>query len=304
MITFLNMLRTINFAFLQRMPFRYFISLSYNGMAYCGWQRQPNADTVQQRIEDAISTVFGIHEGVTGCGRTDTGVHASEYFAHFDTEKEFSASELAQMTNRLNRFLPADIALHVIRPVKAGVHARFSALQRVYRYQVMRQKDPFETSNSFFLYGNLDIVLMNQCAHSLIGRHDFECFSKVHTQVSNFFCSVSEAEWTEDGHILTFTISADRFLRNMVRAIVGTLLEVGRGKMTPIEFAAVIAGRNRSNAGTSVPAKGLTLVSVKYPDGIYSDVPVWFSYESLHKEKCHGEADSQFHESAGQETDE
>jgi tRNA pseudouridine38-40 synthase len=259
-----------------KMAYRYFIKLAYNGTAYGGWQVQPNAITVQQLINDGLSAVTGSKAGVTGCGRTDAGVHAATFYAHFDHEEAFSNEQLVQFTYRLNRFLPQDIAVSEIIPVSAGAHTRYSALWRQYEYLIIRKKDPFNFQHAYSVLGNLDIEMMNHCAAFLLGRHDFQCFSKVNTQVNNYFCDIRIANWVEQDHFLKFTIRADRFLRNMVRAIVGTLLDVGRGKISPEGFQEIINSHNRSKAGLSVPAKGLTLTNVGYPEEIFSDIPVCF----------------------------
>ena len=259
-----------------KMAYRYFIKLAYNGTAYGGWQVQPNAVTVQQLINNGLSAVAGYDAGVTGCGRTDAGVHAGTFYAHFDHEEAFSEEQLIQLTFRLNRFLPQDIAVFEIIPVSAGAHARYSALWRQYEYLIIRKKDPFNFQHAFFVHGNLDVEMMNTCAALLLGRHDFQCFSKVNTQVNNYFCDIQIAHWVEQDHILKFTIRADRFLRNMVRAVVGTLLDVGRGKISPEGFKEIINSHNRSKAGFSVPAKGLTMTNVGYPEEIFSDKPEYF----------------------------
>jgi tRNA pseudouridine38-40 synthase len=261
------------------MAYRYFLKLAYNGSAYGGWQSQPNAVTVQQLIENGLQAVAGSHRKVTGCGRTDAGVHASVFYAHFDHDEAFSTEQLKQLAFKLNRFLPMDIVIDSIRPVFSGAHARFSALWREYEYVIIRQKDPFRYKDSYFVHGVLDIEMMNQCSSILLGKHDFECFSKTHTQVNNFFCTIEHAQWIENEHILNFSIRADRFLRNMVRAIVGTLLDVGRGKISIQEFEKIIESHNRSAAGYSVPAQGLTLTGIGYAEEIFSDSPVFFVEE-------------------------
>jgi len=258
------------------MAYRYFIKLAYNGTAYGGWQVQPNAVTVQQLINDGLSAVTGSKEGVTGCGRTDAGVHAGIFYAHFDHEEALSDKQLVQLTFRLNRFLPHDIVVFEIKPVLSGAHARYSALWREYEYLIIRKKDPFNFQHAYFVHGNLDIEMMNRCAAFLLGRHDFQCFSKVNTQVNNYFCDIRIAHWVEQDDKLKFTIRADRFLRNMVRAIVGTLLDVGRGKISPEDLQEILNSHNRNKAGFSVPAKGLTLTNVGYPEEIFSDKPIYF----------------------------
>ena len=288
----------------EKMAYRYFIKLAYNGSAYGGWQIQPNAVTVQQWINDGLTAIAGIKVSVTGCGRTDAGVHASEFYAHFDHERAFTQAELVQLTFRLNRFLPHDIVVFQISPVLAGAHARFTASWRQYEYLIIRQKDPFNFQHAYFVHETLNLEIMNRCSSLLLGKHDFQCFSKVNTQVNNYFCDIQIAEWTVQDHFLKFTIRADRFLRNMVRAIVGTLLDVGRGKMSVEEFQQIIDSHSRSRAGYSVPAKGLTLTNVGYPEEIFSDSPVFFLSESSDKIISHYYTDNEFHHRSGKETQE
>lgn len=241
---------------------RYFMSLSFKGTRYRGWQVQPNGLTVQEVLETTMSTFFRQKIAITGAGRTDTGVHASFYVAHFDTDSlPFPAGDLVE---KLNRFLPSDIALFRIWQVEDGMHARFSAIRRTYRYYISRVKDPFMQETSYTCSWPLDVAAMNEAAAQLIHFADFTSFSKLHTDVKTNNCRIFEAFWREEGHQLVFTISADRFLRNMVRAIVGTLLEVGRGRLTPEGFADVIRKKDRGAAGTSAPAQGLFLVAVDY----------------------------------------
>ena len=257
------------------MQYRYFIHLAYNGSNYAGWQVQPNAVTVQELLESGMKHLAKI-DSVTGCGRTDTGVHASDFYAHFDSEKKMPEHDLEKLTDKLNRFLPEDIKIFSIKPVVPDAHARFSAISREYRYLIIREKDPFLFENAYFLHGDLNVEARNQCAALLVGKHDFECFSKVKTEVSNFMCNVREARFSENGHVIEFTISADRFLRNMARAVVGTLLDVGKGKMDAGGFAGVLESRNRCKAGYSVPAKGLTLTKVEYDAKIFVEEPMGF----------------------------
>jgi tRNA pseudouridine38-40 synthase len=286
------------------MAYRYFIHLAYNGVAYGGWQIQPNATTVQQLINDGISAIAADGSNVIGCGRTDAGVSAGSFYAHFDHDKAFSPDILKKLTFRLNRFLPQDIVIFEIRPVLPGAHARFSAKWREYEYQIIRQKDPFNFHHAYFAHGDLDIEKMNLCAALLSGRQDFQSFSKVNTQVNNYFCEIQKAIWVEEDHLLKFTIRADRFLRNMVRAIVGTLLDVGRGKISVEEFQRIIASHERAKAGYSVPAKGLTLTGVGYPEGIFSPIPVFFSPESHEKIISHYYTDIEFHKGVGNNNNE
>ena len=286
------------------MAYRYFIRLSYNGLAYGGWQMQPNATTVQELINKGLTAIERNVGCITGCGRTDAGVSASSFYAHFDYEKAFSAEELFQLTFRLNRFLPQDIAVFSIKPVLPGAHARFSATWREYEYLIIRQKDPFNFHKSYIVHGELDIEKMNVCSSLLLGRHDFQCFSKVNTQVNNYLCDIKYAQWVEQERLLKFTIQADRFLRNMVRAIVGTLLDVGRGKISIQEFQEIIASHDRGKAGYSVPAKGLTLTGVGYPEAIFSDQPVSFLPENSEKVISHYYTDTNLHKGPGNETSE
>jgi len=284
------------------MAHRYFITLAYNGLAYSGWQIQPNGNTVQQWIENGLAAVAGVNTGVTGCGRTDAGVNASQFYAHFDHQHAFTTPELEQFRFKLNRYLPQDIVVYNIVPVIPGAHARYSALWREYEYQVIRQKDPFRFHQAYFVHGELDIAAMNLAGSLLIGKHDFQSFSKVNTQVNNFICDIHSAHWEEKGHVLQFTIRADRFLRNMVRAVVGTLLDVGRGKIKIEDFQQIIHSKNRCEAGYSVPAKGLTLTGVGYPGFIFSEHPIGFSDDGSDKIISHYYTDDKFHQRSGNET--
>ncbi|MFZ4546998.1 MAG: tRNA pseudouridine(38-40) synthase TruA [Bacteroidales bacterium] len=259
------------------MAYRYFIRLAYNGSAYSGWQTQPNAVSVQHWVEKGLLLIAGNKNGVTGCGRTDTGVHARNFYAHFDAEVSFTSDELTQIAYKLNRFLPQDIVIFTIDPVIPGSHARFSALWREYEYLIIKYKDPFNFQHAYFEPAKLDLDKINLCCALLLGRHDYQCFSKVHTQVNNFFCDILVAKWEEQDHTLKFTIRADRFLRNMVRAIVGTLLDVGKGKIPVEEFRKIINSHNRSEAGYSVPAKGLSLTEINYPNDLYASKPVFYN---------------------------
>jgi len=241
---------------------RYFIELSYDGTNYHGWQVQPNAVTVQEVLDRALSTVLRTPIETVGCGRTDTGVHATEFFAHYEVE---SSMAIDKVVHSLNSVLPPDIAIKNIFPVDDEVHARFSATLRSYQYHIHFNKDPFKHGYSWLLRDEPDIDLMNQAAQIMMQYTDFSCFSKSNTQVKTNNCKISRAEWlrTDDG--MVFHISADRFLRNMVRAVVGTLLMVGRKEVTPEGIREIINSKDRSNAGTSVPACGLYLTEVKYP---------------------------------------
>jgi tRNA pseudouridine38-40 synthase len=246
---------------------RYFIELSFKGTCYHGWQVQPNALSVQEVLETTLSTFLRQKIEVTGAGRTDTGVHASYYIAHFEFEElPFSTTDLVE---KLNRFLPADIALHRIWPVKADAHARFGAVKRTYQYFISRKKDPFALEASYQYLLSLNVAAMNEAAALLLNYTDFTSFSKLHTDVKTNNCKVYEALWKEEGERLVFTITADRFLRNMVRAIVGTLIEVGRDKISVLDFADIIEKKDRSAAGTSAPPQGLFLAGIEYPEEIF-----------------------------------
>ena len=240
---------------------RYFIFFSYDGAAYHGWQVQPNGVTVQQRLEEALSTLLREETPVTGAGRTDAGVHALKMIAHFDTEQEVDCPRLA---DKLNRLLPQDIAVQQVQPVTGDAHARFSATSRTYHYHIHTHKSPFLNAYSWQVYGQLDFQRMNEAAQTLMEYRDFTSFSKLHTDVKTNNCQIEFAGWVQDGDDYIFTIKADRFLRNMVRAIVGTLIEVGRGKLSIEGFRKVIEDKDRCRAGESVPGKALFLVDVTY----------------------------------------
>ncbi len=244
---------------------RYFIRLAYNGSTFFGWQVQPDRMSVQETLEHALSLMLhSPHVPVVGCGRTDTGVHASCYYAHFDLEQQLTQEQLARLVCRLNGFLPKDVAVYDLFPVKDAAHARFDAVDRTYNYYMATRKNPFTYPCRMFSFRQLDVEQMNKAAALLLQNDDFTSFSKVHTQVNNFVCHVSEAAWHECGDELVFTITANRFLRNMVRAIVGTLLEVGLGRTSVSEFGNIIKQKDRCKAGTSVPACALFLSNVRY----------------------------------------
>lgn len=249
---------------------RYFVKLAYNGTRYHGWQVQENATGIQEIINKGLSFHVSENVNVVGCGRTDAGVHAREFYAHFDAEEEFTSDELRNLVFKLNRFLPSDIVVYNVFPVPVDAHARFDALSRTYRYIIAREKDPFLEDLSWLLYGPVDVEAMNEAAIKLYDHSDFTSFSKLHTQVKTNDCRIDHAGWKEEGHLLLFTIRADRFLRNMVRAIVGTLLDVGTGKITAEDFNRIIEARNRSKAGSSVPARGLYLIKITYPEPVNS----------------------------------
>lgn len=244
---------------------RYFIEFSYNGKNYHGWQIQPNGITVQETIEKALSTLLRREIKIVGAGRTDTGVHAKQMFAHFDVEESLEEDLLVK---KMNSFLSADIAIRRLFKVKDDAHTRFDATARTYEYWITLEKNPFLTDAACYLKYDLDVEKMNQAAALLTEYKDFQCFSKSNTDVKTYLCDVGEAYWRYDGEKLIFTITADRFLRNMVRAVVGTLLEVGKGKISKEDVKKIIESKNRSNAGVSVPAHGLYLMKVKYPTSI------------------------------------
>ena len=248
---------------------RYFIRFAYDGTAYCGWQVQPNGLSVQEVLTKALCTILRTEDiEIVAAGRTDAGVHARNMVAHFDVEDRLPAG--LDLVNKLNSLLPSDISVIVIREVKPEVHARFDALSRRYEYHLVLQNDVFRHPFAMRIYHPLDFDRMNEAAKILFEFTDFTSFSKVHTDVKTNNCKIMAARWEQREDEWIFIVEADRFLRNMVRAIVGTLLEVGRGKMTIDEFRQVIDAKNRCNAGSSVPAKGLFLVEVAYPENIYT----------------------------------
>jgi tRNA pseudouridine38-40 synthase len=244
---------------------RYFVQLCYKGTLYHGWQNQPNALSVQEVIEKAFSVIMREKIEVTGAGRTDTGVHASFYMLHFDSE---SAHIDESMVVKLNKYLPADISVQSIRMVPPEAHARFSALSRTYKYFIHQKKDPFLTETSWYFSRTLDIAKMDEASRLLYQISDFTSFSKLHSDVKTNICKVFYAKWEQENEKIVFTVKADRFLRNMVRALVGTMIEVGLGKISAEDFIEIIQKRDRGAAGVSVPAKGLFLTDIEYPDDI------------------------------------
>lgn len=247
---------------------RYFLTLAYNGTAFHGWQRQPNAISVQQVLEEALSTLLREPIAIVGAGRTDTGVHAKEMMAHF--EADLSAETQENLPYLLNRFLKEDIVVYRLDSVKADAHARFDATARTYEYHLGFQKNPFKQDLYYYFHPPVSLEKMNNAAKVLLEYEDFEAFAKTHSDVKTFLCNITKAHWksTADGAI--FTITANRFLRNMVRAIVGTLLEVGVGKIDVADMHKIIQSKNRGEAGFSVPASGLYLTEIKYPKNIYT----------------------------------
>ena len=249
---------------------RYFIQISYKGTAYHGWQIQPNAHSVQEVMEKTLSTLLRESIQVTGAGRTDTGVHASFFVAHFDAYDP--ALDSPDFVYKLNGFLPNDIAVQKVWKVHSNAHARFDARSRTYRYVVVREKEPFSEETAFRFSGALDLEKMNRAAKILFEYNDFTSFSKLHTDVKTNHCQIMQAEWMEEGIRLVFTIRADRFLRNMVRAIVGTLLDTGRGKLGMEEFRKIIESKDRGLAGASAPAHGLFLTGIEYPEDLITEM--------------------------------
>lgn len=247
---------------------RYFIYISYDGTAYHGWQIQPNGDSIQENVMKALSTILRENIEITGAGRTDAGVNATEMPAHFDTEAEIA--DTAQLTDKLNRLLPKDISITRIVKVHPDAHARFDATSRTYKYYITTVKDPFYGRYKYRIFCPLDFDKMNEAAAILKEYTDFTSFSRLHTDVKTNNCDVSHAMWTRtDNENWTFTITADRFLRNMVRAIVGTLVDVGRGKISIKQFREIIEKKDRGAAGSSAPGNALFLYNVSYPEDIF-----------------------------------
>ena len=246
---------------------RFFLEFSYAGTQYHGWQRQTNAISVQEVMETALETLIKTPISLVAAGRTDTGVHARQMFAHFDAEMESRA--LQNLVYQLNQFLPQDIAIHSLKQVQPEAHARFDALYRTYKYHIVKEKTPFGNEFHYFIKTPLDLQAMKEGAKLLLDYEDFECFSKSHTDVKTFLCKISHAEWTNSEKGCTFTITANRFLRNMVRAIVGTLVEIGLKKKSVNDLHNIIMNKNRSEAGYSVPAQGLFLTKVEYPKSVF-----------------------------------
>jgi tRNA pseudouridine38-40 synthase len=245
---------------------RYFIKLSFDGTPYCGWQIQQNAHSVQAEIEAALEKMLSEAVQLTGCGRTDTGVHALQFYAHFETEKELDGYT---HSHKLNSLLPQNIAILSLFPVEENTHARFSAHSRSYAYYMHFDRNPFLQNKSYYYYGTMpDIALLNASCHIIRNTTNFKAFSKSRTQVANFECTIKEAFWQYEGKQLVFRVKANRFLRNMVRAMVGTMLEVGTGKIALDQLQEVLKSGNRQNAGTSVPACGLYLVKIDYPENL------------------------------------
>lgn len=251
------------------MEMRYFIELQYNGAAYCGWQRQQEQPSVQQTLEKALSTYFRRPIEVVGAGRTDTGVHAAYYVAHFDLDGTIEDPD--QAVYKLNRILPDDVAVATLTEVSATAHARFDAVEREYRYYLTAQKNPFTRPLMWHYSVPLDVEQMNRAAALLLTERDFTTFAKLNSNNKTNICRVVKAEWSEEEHgVLCFTIRADRFLRNMVRALVGTLVDVGRGRYTVEEFGEIVRSRDLSRSSGGAPAQGLYLYDVRYPEELFT----------------------------------
>lgn len=246
---------------------RYFLELAYNGTDFHGWQMQDNAPSIQQEITEKLSTILQTETPITGCGRTDAGVHASQFFAHFDAE------ELPVETNvllyKLNTMLPESIAIYDIHPVTEDAHTRFNAIKRSYQYYITTRKNPFYSDRSYKFSVPLDLITMNKACNLLLGEKDFGCFCKANADNHTDICTVYHASWEQKEHMITFNITANRFLRNMVRAIVGTLLDVGQGRTTLEDFELILASKDRSEAGRSVPPHALFLSRVEYPTNLF-----------------------------------
>lgn len=250
---------------LNKMNFRYFIELAYNGAKYHGWQVQENALTVQEVITRAIRLMWEKDFKMIGCGRTDTGVNATQFFAHFDLDKGKDQDELNDIVYRLNRYLPEDIVIYRIFPVPANLHSRYDAISRTYEYHIHTRKDPFLNEQSWFVPQKLDIEMMNRGGEVLKKYEDFTSFSKASVKRKTNLCTVTAAKWDKIDHRLIFTITANRFLHDMVRAIVGTMIDLGLHRITINDLKQIIESLNRCNAGESVPARGLYLIRVEYP---------------------------------------
>ncbi len=246
---------------------RYFLEIAFNGSGFHGWQKQHNAITVQQTLDQVLTTVFQAPISVTGAGRTDTGVHASYFVAHFDTEGLPFEEKL--ILSKANSMLPAGIAVYSCLEVPSHAHCRFNAISRTYEYHLVLHKDPFMNGLTHRPWFRPDFESMNLAAEKLKDYSDFTSFARLHGGNKTNFCKIEEARWEKRGALYVFVIRADRFLRNMVRAIVGTLLDVGRGKISVEDFCRIIEAKNREEAGTSAPPQGLFLNDISYPPGIF-----------------------------------
>lgn len=245
---------------------RYFLEIAYLGKNYFGWQRQPNDISVQQIVEECLSTFLRQDVSVIGAGRTDTGVHAKKMFAHFEIDETLNFDHFK---HRMNSFLPYDIVIQNIYKVKDEAHARFDAIWRTYHYVVITKKNPFKYKLAYQVYQTPDVKKMNEAAEILLNYTDFQCFSKSRTDVKTYNCNIQSAFWTKEEDELIFSITANRFLRNMVRAIVGTLLDIGFGKKSIKDLERIIKSKNRTEAGFSAPPEGLYLMDISYPESIF-----------------------------------
>ena len=244
---------------------RYFLEIAYKGTAFHGWQTQDNAHTIQAELENALKKLFTEPVEITGSGRTDTGVHALQQFAHLDVVKEITADTLY----KLNCMVSRDIVIKNAHRVRDDANARFDAVSRTYEYHISTERDPFSQGVTLFNPKPLNITLMNQAAEVLLRHTDYQSFSKVHTDTPHFLCNISYAKWHQQGNRIVFTIEANRFLRGMVRSIVGTLMEVGKEKLTLDGFEQIILSKDRKAAGMAVSPDGLFLTKVKYPEGVF-----------------------------------
>ena len=246
---------------------RYFLKLAYNGTGFHGWQMQRNAASIQQEITEGLSRILSVETPIMGCGRTDAGVHAREFFAHFNADRLGMSAD--RLTYKLNCLLHANIVIKNLFAVEDDVHARFTATQRSYEYLISTEKNPFLIDLAYRHNTKLDLEKMNQACQLLLGEKDFGCFCKVNSDNMTNICNVSEAVWTQQNNLIHFNISANRFLRNMVRAIVGTMLDIGQGKTSIQDLKIILASGKRTEAGRSVPAQGLYLTRVEYPPTIF-----------------------------------
>lgn len=244
---------------------RYFLEIAYHGKKYHGWQVQKNAHAVQQELNAALQQLLGVPVETIGSGRTDTGVHAEQQFVQLDFDGEMTPGLLF----KLNRILPFDIAILGVRQVKEEAHVRFDAYSRTYEYRISRTKNPFLTDLAYHFSKELDLIAMNKACALLMKHEDFESFSKVKTEVGHFRCDITQAFWKEEKDLLIFTIQANRFLRGMVRAITGTMIEIGLGRMSRDQFEAIIKSKDRKEAGSAAPPHGLFLTSIMYPEEIF-----------------------------------
>jgi tRNA pseudouridine38-40 synthase len=245
---------------------RFLFEISYKGTAYHGWQSQANAVGIQSIVEQVLGQVLREKIEIVASGRTDTGVHCVQQFFHADIDKAFDADNLII---RLNSFLPRDIAIRSIRRIHAEASARYGAVARTYEYHITQVKDPLREGLAFYYFKPLNLSTLKRASSLLTGTHDFECFSKVKTDVNHFICHVIEARWNQNGDLLVFTVTANRFLRGMVRGMVGTLLEAGTGKISMDDFKAILKSKDRKKAGMNVPPEGLYLMQVKYPKSVF-----------------------------------